>query len=214
MQAIAGAFAKETDYAIEATFGAVGVIAAKLKEGAAADLIILTRPMLDQLVAEGRVVAGTVADLGRVHTGVAVRVSDPSPAVADAEALREALLAAQGIYFPDPLLATAGIHFARVIDVLGIRADVASRLRTFPNGATAMRELAAATGKHLIGVTQVTEINHTEGVRLVAPLPKAFELAMVYSIGVCKGAPAAAAQFAARIASSQLRALREKAGFN
>ena len=161
-----------------------------------------------------RILAATVADLGAVHTGVAVRASDPTPDVGNAAGLRAALLAAEGIYFPDPLRATARIHFARVIDTLGIRPAVASRLRTFSNGATAMRELAAAGGDHLIGVTQVTEINYTDGVRLVALLPREFELATTYSIGVCTAAPASAARFAALIAGAASRDLRRRAGFD
>ena len=83
------------------------------------------------------------------------------PPVGDAAGLRAALLAADAIYFPDPKQATAGIHFAGVLERLGIAADVASRLKTFPNGATAMRELAAATTDRPIGCTQVTEIIST-----------------------------------------------------
>ena len=57
--------------------------------------------------------------------------SDPTPEVADAVSLRTALLMAEGIYFPDPVKATAGIHFASVVDRLGIRHEVEARFRTF-----------------------------------------------------------------------------------
>jgi hypothetical protein len=58
---------------------------------------------------------------------------------------------------------------------------VGPRCRTFPNGATAMRELAAAGTPRSIGCTQVTEIRYTEGVDLVGALPPPFELATVYT---------------------------------
>ncbi len=106
-----------------------------------------------------------------------------SPPVGDADSLRAALLAADAIYFPDPKLATAGIHFAKVLDRLGIREAVADRLRPYPNGATAMREMASAQGRP-IGCTQVTEILNTPGVTLVAPLPQEFELATIYTAAV------------------------------
>ena len=129
--------------------------------------------------------AGSAANIGTVLTAVAVRSGEPLPDVGNAAGLRAALLAADAIYFPDPKLATAGIHFAKVIERLGIAADVASRIKTYPNGATAMRELAAARGGRPIGCTQVTEILNTPGAQLVAPLPEGFELATVYTAGVC-----------------------------
>ena len=65
-------------------------------------------------------------------TAIAVRSGDASPPVGDADSLRAALLAADAIYFPDPKLATAGIHFAKVLDQLGIRDATAVACGPFP----------------------------------------------------------------------------------
>jgi molybdate transport system substrate-binding protein len=170
--ALAAAFKAQSGCEIDGTFGAVGAMRDKLLSGTPADLLILTRALIDELAAQGHVVAGSAADIGTVQTAVAVRTGDPAPQVGGADGLRAALLAADAIYFPDPKLATAGIHFAKVIERLGITADVASRLKTFPNGATAMRELAAARGGRPIGCTQVTEILSTPGANLKSPLDK------------------------------------------
>ncbi|MCX7143221.1 MAG: substrate-binding domain-containing protein, partial [Proteobacteria bacterium] len=137
---LAGEFRAQTGYELECSFGAVGAMKEKLLGGTAADIIILTRALIDGLAADGKVLAEGSADLGRVRTGVAVREGDALPAIDNADALRRTLLAAEGIYFPDPQKATAGIHFARVLESLGIRQELDARLRTFPNGATAMRE--------------------------------------------------------------------------
>jgi molybdate transport system substrate-binding protein len=144
-----------------------------------------------------------------------VRTGDPAPAIGDADALRAALRAADGIYFPDPKLATAGIHFAKVLDRLGIAAEVASRLRVFPNGAAAMRALADTKGGRPIGCTQVTEILNTAGTTLVGDLPKDFALATVYTLGICTKAqaPDLARSLAALLAGEASRALRQRLGF-
>ena len=142
--ALAAAFKAQSGCEIDGTFGAVGRHARQAAVRAAADLLILTRALIDELARPGHVVAGSATNIGTVLTAVAVRSGEPSPAVGNAAGLRAALLAADAIYFPDPKLATAGIHFAKVLERLGIAADVASRIQTFPNGATAMRELAAA----------------------------------------------------------------------
>jgi molybdate transport system substrate-binding protein len=213
--ALAGPFKSATGQEIDGTFSAVGAMRDKLIAGAPADLVILTRALVEELIRGGHVVAGSALDIGIVRTGIAVRTGDPAPKVDDPAALREALRAADAIYFPDPKLATAGIHFAKVIDELGLRAEVADRLRPYPNGATAMRELAAVKRGRPIGCTQITEILGTNGATLVGPLPKAFELATAYTVGVCAKAadPALARKFAARLTDDASRALRQRLGF-
>lgn len=208
-------FRSATGYAIDGTFGAVGAMKEKLLAGAPADVLILTRALIDELAGAGHVVPETRADLGRVRTGVAVRAGDSAPDVSTAEGLRAALRGADAILFPDPQRATAGIHFAQVLERLGIATEVAARLRTHPNGAAAMRELAKHTGGRRIGVTQITEILNTPGVALVAPLPREFELATVYTAAVCTrtGAPDAARRLVALLAADETRSLRDKAGF-
>ena len=212
---LAGEFRAQTGYELECSFGAVGAMKEKLLGGSAADIIILTRALIDGLAADGKVLAEGSADLGRVRTGVAVREGDALPAIDNADALRRTLLAAEGVYFPDPQKATAGIHFARVLESLGIRQELDARLRTFPNGAAAMREMAQAKGARLVGCTQATEINNTPGVVLVGMLPSEFELATVYAAGICAGAAdaQAARRFIALLAGDATRALRTKAGF-
>ena len=142
--ALAEGFRADAGYELACTFGAVGAMKEKLLAGAPADLIILTQALIAGLAADGRVLSQDHADLGCVRTGVAVHKGDPLPGIASAGALRATLLEAEGIYFPDPQKATAGIHFARVLDSLGIKSQVEARLKTYPNGSTAMRELAQA----------------------------------------------------------------------
>jgi molybdate transport system substrate-binding protein len=214
-QGVVNALAKQSGYEITGSFGAVGAMREKLLAGEPADLIILTRALIDGLAAGGHVLRDSAADLGTVRTGVAVRAGDPVPNLAAAEGLRAVLLAADAIFCPDPEKATAGIHFVKVLDSLGVREQVAARLRTHPNGATAMRALAASRDARPIGCTQITEILNTPGVAMAGPLPTQFELATVYTAGVSTRAAdsAAAQEFLALLASETTRALRRSAGF-
>jgi molybdate transport system substrate-binding protein len=196
-------------------FGAVGIMKDRLLAGEACDVIILTEALIAQLTAEGHAVAGSARALGVVKTGIAVKAGAPLPGVNNPAALKAALLAATGIYFPDPVKATAGIHFMKVLQALGIDAILADRLRPFPNGATAMREMSQCPQAGLIGCTQVTEILYTPGITLVAPLPKEFELATVYTAAVCARAthPAMAVALIHLLAGAETAALRRTAGF-
>jgi molybdate transport system substrate-binding protein len=213
--ALAPQFKAETGCDIAGTFGAVGAMRDKLLSGTPADLLILTRALIEELTAAGHAVSGSAVDVGTVQTAVAVRDGDPSSAVGDAAALRAVLLAADAIYFPDPKLATAGIHFASILNRLGIATEVAGRLKTFPNGATAMAALAAAATSKPIGCTQVTEILSTPGVRLVAPLPNGYELATVYTAAVTSSAraPDMARHLARLLSADVTRLARTQAGF-
>jgi molybdate transport system substrate-binding protein len=215
VEALRDRFERESGATIDATFGAVGALKETFLAGAPCDAIALTQRMLEELAREGHVVADTVVPLGRVYTGVAVRAGDADPPIGSPDGMRDALAAATSVYFPDPDRATAGIHFMRVLDALGVRDALAPKLRPYPNGATAMAALASAADARPIGCTQVTEIVYTQGVRLVGRLPQAFELATVYAMAVATRAarPSLARRFIALATGPQSEALRRSGGF-
>jgi molybdate transport system substrate-binding protein len=98
---------------------------------------------------------------------------------------------------------------------LGIAEEVALRLKIHPNGATAMRELAACGAKRPIGCTQSTEIISTEGVVLSGSLPEGSELATMYTAGITtRAAHAGQAQaLIALLTGADARDARARAGF-
>jgi molybdate transport system substrate-binding protein len=215
VEGFAPALRAATGAMLRAEFGAVGAIGERLEGGAACDVVVLTASMIDALAGDGRVVPDTVAPLGRVRTGVAVRIGDAPPAIANREALRRSLLAASRLFVPDPLRSTAGVHFIRVLRALGVHDAVMANVHAFPNGAIAMRELGQADGPGCLGCTQITEINYTPGVALVGPLTAEFELATVYSVAVttCSRQPAAARAVARLLAGPESCELRRSGGF-
>ena len=200
---------------LQRRFGAVGAMQELLRAAEPCDVMVVTAAMVDTLVADGLLRGDTRAPLGRVRTGIAVRSGEARPDVSSPEALKAALLGADAIYFPDPERATAGIHFANVMRQLGIHETLQARFRTYPSGAISMRELAATDAPRLIGCTQVTEINYTEGVQLVAPLPQRFELATTYTaaVGARAAQPELAARFIALLTGPASLALRAAGAF-
>ncbi len=215
VKALQQRFEAETGATLQGRFGAVGAMKEALLAGEPCDVMILTAAMVDGLCAEGHLLADSRAALGRVLTGVAVRSGTPHPAVATADGLKAALLAADSVYFPDAVRSTAGIHFANVMRRLGVLDTLEPRLRTYPAGAIAMRELAAATTPNPIGCTQVTEILYTPGVELVGLLPQEFELATDYTLGLCTAAahPEQARMLADLLAGPASAAIRRQGGF-
>lgn len=208
-------FRRETGNEVAADFGAVGAMKARMEGGEAVDVIILTRPMIDELVAAKRVVEGSRFDLGKVGTGVAVRAGVKAADVASTETLRAAVLASTKVVCPDPAIATAGKVVLALMDKLGVAAEVRDRLQFFPNGYAAMRWLAAEGGAHDLGITQVTEILPNKGVSYAGPLPDAFQMKAVYSAGLATNASdaALARDFIARFATPAARKLLADAGY-
>lgn len=214
VKALQARFERETGATLQMRFGAVGAMKEALLAGEPCDVMIVTDAMVVALQSAGDLGVMPRAPLGRVRTGIAVRSGEALPGIASPEQLKAALLAASAVYFPDPQRATAGIHFASVLAQLRIADDLAARSRTFPNGATAMRELAAS-GPGAIGCTQITEILYTPGIALVGPLPDAFELATVYTAALAARAaqPMLAQRFIDLLAGPATRAMRAEGGF-
>jgi molybdate transport system substrate-binding protein len=215
VKALTPAFEAATGYGISGDFGAVGGMRQRLIDGERPDLVILTAAILQDLGGKRIIDAASIQDIGTVPTSIAVRDGQGLPDVSSAHALRQALLAADAVYFPDPVLATAGIHFHNVLKALGILDQIQTRLRTFPNGATAMRALAESADANPVGCTQATEIVATAGVTMVAPLPAPHHLDTVYTTGVVTGSPhAVAAQaLATLLCSAGNAALRQSCAF-
>lgn len=185
---LAPAFKAKTGFEIRGEFGAVGGMADKLRKGVANDLIILTSALVAKLAAEKLVAPSSIKDVGVVETALAVRSGHPTVLARNADELRAAFLTADAIFVPDTNISTAGIHVAKVLALLGIADEVAARLKIYPNGATAMRELAASNAIRPIGCTQSTEIISTRGVELSGVLPRGCELATMYTAGVTTSA--------------------------
>jgi molybdate transport system substrate-binding protein len=215
VKALLPRFEAETGASVNARFGAVGAMREALAGGSPCDVMIVTDAMVVGLQSDAVLSLAHRAPLGRVRTGVAVPEGTPRPDITTPDSLRASLLSARAVYFPDPQRATAGIHFESVMSRLGILEQLGTRLRTFPNGATSMRELATDAQPGAIGCTQITEILYTPGIVLVGPLPPAFELATVYTAALATHAaqPELARQLIELLAGPGSRALREQGGF-
>jgi molybdate transport system substrate-binding protein len=214
VQALQPEFERESGISLQCMFGAVGAMLERLDAGAACDVIILTRTMIDALAREERVDASSVTDLGWVHTGVAVMLRAPTQPVTDVPSLLSLLQPASAIYLPDPERATAGIHALRVLKALQLP-NLDTRLRAYPNGAAAMAALAQRGDPQAVGITQVSEILYTPGVQLLGVLPAPHGLATLYSAAAMRGAARAdaAAELLKRIGAPERARGREQAGF-
>jgi molybdate transport system substrate-binding protein len=143
---VIAAFERDTGHRVEAAYGAVGAMKARMVGGEAVDAIILSAQLIQDLVSAGMVAISSVKDIGKVGTGVAVRAGTPLPEVRTREALRANILAASVIVCPDPATATAGKIVMKLMERLGVASQVEDRMQFFPNGNAAMNWLTASNG--------------------------------------------------------------------
>jgi molybdate transport system substrate-binding protein len=214
-RALSRGFENDARCELRASFMPVGALEDKLLAGEGCDVVVSTATMLARYAREARVDGGTIAPLGRVSTGIAVKAGEPAPAIDGEEQLRAALSAVPRLYVPDPERATAGIHFVKVLRALGLYERLAPRLASYPNGVSAMAALAAAAEGGALGCTQVTEIRCTAGVTPVGALPPPFDLATSYAAAASMSAsePALARRFVATLAGPESADARRAAGF-
>jgi molybdate transport system substrate-binding protein len=156
-------------------------IAAQLASGVSADMVILSREGLGELIAENRIIAGTDVDLARVPLGVAVRAGTPKPDVSTVEAIKQLLLKAKTVPVPQ---STSGIWLrTNLFPRLGIveKTNVKATLR-----GTHATEMVAKGGADL-AVMPVSEILHAAGVDFAGSLPAEIQFVQVFSAAVVAG---------------------------
>lgn len=156
-------------------------IAAQLDRGVSADVVILSREGLNELIAANRIAAGTAVNLASVPLGVAVRAGCPKPEIGTVESFKQVLLKAEAIAIPG---STGGIWLTtEVLPRLGITEKINVKLTPRGTGATAM----VAAGEADIGVMPVSEILHAAGVDFVDTIAPEIQLAQVFSAAVVAG---------------------------
>ena len=156
-------------------------IAAQLARGVPADVVILSREGLLELIAANRITAGTDVDLAQVPLGVAVRAGTPKPDVSTVEAFKQVLLKAKSIAMPG---STSGIWLmTNLLPRLGIAEKISARMA--PRGTDATRMVAA--GDVDLAVMPVSEIMHAAGVDFAGSLVPEIQFVQVFSAAVVAG---------------------------
>ena len=166
--------AAATGFKLAVTFDTVGAQRDRVLAGEAADVVILRAAGVAALETAGKVAPGVAVDLGSVAVSLLVRKGATVPDLSSPQALKTALLAASSIAHADPARgATAGSHFARVLQQLAIADQVKPRVTVLAFGGDVIE--AVAKGRFEIGVSQSSEIVAHPGVTLAGPLPPPYD---------------------------------------
>lgn len=183
-------------------------IAAQLSRGIAADVVILSREGLSELIAANRIAAGTDKDLARVPLGVAVRAGTAKPDVSGVEGFKQVLLKAKTVAVPE---STSGIW---LMSDLFPRLGIAEKLsiKAAPRGTDATRMVAA--GEVDLAVMPVSEILHAHGVAFAGSIAAEIQFVQTFSAAIVAGSKQieAAKRLIAFLASPQASGAIRKSG--
>lgn len=161
----------------------VNAIPVRLGRGEPADVLILVGYALDDLIKNGKAVAGSKVDLVNSKIGVAVKAGSPKPDISTADAVKRALLAAKSVAYSD---SASGVYVStEMFDKLGIAADMKDKAKKIP--ATPVAEIVAK-GEAELGLQQISELKAISGVDIVGPLPDSLQKITVFSAGIASGA--------------------------
>lgn len=156
-------------------------IAAQLQRGVPADVVILSREGLADLISAGWIVAGTDVDLARVPLGVSVRTGAPKPDVSTVEAFKRTLLKARSVAVPG---STSGIYLTTsLFPQLGIADRITVKVTERGSQAAAM----VAAGDADIVVQPVSELLNVAGIEFAGRVPNELQLVQVFAAAIVKG---------------------------
>ena len=164
-------FEAKTGRKVKATFSQGIRIQHQIASGEAFDVPVMQEPF-PEVLASGNVVASSATPLANVALVVAVRQGAPKPDISTPEAVKQMLLAAKSISFPDPPGGSAtGINFKETLKKLGIADEIQSKNKAATGGAGAME--AVAKGEVELGFAFLSEAKDSPGIDIVGPLPRA-----------------------------------------
>jgi molybdate transport system substrate-binding protein len=173
-------FERATGNKIDLRFGVNPEVKSKIEAGETFDVVVGNPPIIDALIKDGTVV-GPRADIGSAGLGVAVRSGQPKPDISSVEAFKRALLASKAVAFPGK--GASGIYFVSLLDRMGIKDEMKSRLK--PMAAEDTVEVVARGEADMVVVVS-TRISDVPGVDRVGPIPKELQTEIGFAAGLSK----------------------------
>jgi molybdate transport system substrate-binding protein len=180
-------FERATGHTLIITFVTVGEAVKRVQGGEAYDVVLVPRQGITPLLKSGKTSVENVTEIARSGIGIAVRKGAKKPDISSPDALKRALLAAKSITYANPQGGgAAGIHFARVLERLGIAEEMKTKTVFHPKpDATGT---LIANGDAELGINQMQVLVPVPGIDIVGPLPADLQDNIVFASAVMRDA--------------------------
>jgi len=200
---IGKAFERESGNKIAIEFATAPEIRQRVAAGETADVIVAPPAVLDDIAKQGKIVTESRGFVGRSRMGVVVHAKTAAPGLGDTAAFKKALLGATAVVHNK---ASSGIYAAKLLEKLGLKEALGSKIVVVETGAAIM-DYVAAHPPSAIGLAQISEvmvmIDKGCAVRLAGPLPDEIQNVTSYDAAaiLSSQAPDAARKLAASLCS-------------
>lgn len=190
LAALARQFGQDAGVPVHAEAAGGVEVARRVSAGEAFDVVVLASPAIDTLIAEGRLLSPRV-DLVKSGVAVAVRSGAPRPDIADEDAVRRTVSAADSIsYSTGP----SGVYLEKLFQRWGILESIRERIVVPPPGVPVGS--LVAEGRVALGFQQLSELKSLPGIAVLGPLPSAIQTLTVFSGAVSATTTASSAAHA------------------
>jgi molybdate transport system substrate-binding protein len=172
-------FERETGHKLVIQFDVIGALKRQIDAGERFDVAILTTPLINDAVKDGKIAVGTHADVARSGLGVIVRAGAPKPDISSAEAFKRTLLNAKSISYAKE--GATAIYLASLFERLGITEQMKPKTKFPPTGHGVQ---FVAEGKTALMLMAISTFEPLPGAELLGPLPPELQSYIGYSAGV------------------------------
>ena len=186
-------------------------VSRRVQTGVPVDVVVLASNAIDQLIADGKLRAGSRVDLVRSGIAIALRAGAPRPDIGSEQAVRDLVLSARTIgYSTGP----SGLYLEKLFERWGILAEIKSRTVQAPPGVPVGS--LVARGEIELGFQQLSELLHLPGITVLGALPDAIQSITTFSaaVGASSTQPEAARAFIAFMAAPAATAAKQLHGMD
>ena len=179
-------YERQTGNHVTVDNGTTGQLKKRIEGGESFDVLVITPAVVDEMIASGKLAAGSKANLASVGIGVVVKQGAPKPDIATVDEFKRALLKAKTVAYIDPASGgSSGIYIDKLLVKLGIADQIRPKAKLKKGGHVAD---LIVSGEAELGLHQISEIVPVKGVTLVGPLPKEIQNTTTYAAGLSASA--------------------------
>ncbi len=178
------AFQQASGHKVTIIWAGTEAITKRISDGEVVDIVLIAAPNIDKLVAEGKLVAGSRADVAKSGIGIAGRAGLSKPDISSGEAVKNAVLAAKSVAYSS---GPSGFYLADLFKRMGIADQIKDKVKQTPSGVQVGE--VVARGEVDLGFQQVSELLHLKGIHYLGPLPADIQHITVFSAGLHRAAP-------------------------
>ena len=209
-------FERKTGLTVSTAYGpsmgtTPNAIPVRLARGEEADVLIMVKEALVDLIAQGKAIGATRVDLVRSPIGIAVRAGSLKPDIGTPDALRRTLLAVKSVAYSD---SASGVYVeTQLFKRLGIEEQMKGKARMIPAEPVAG---VVARGDAELGFQQISELLPVAGVEVVGPIPDEVQKITIFSAAVASGAKSveAAKALIAYLAGAEVTSALRRSGLD